>query len=131
MADYSVKGIDEMEAVFLGGMKRARAELGVESFGMQVIDLPPNFDRYPEHDHSESGQEEVYVVLRGGGQIAIGGEQVPLEADRILRVGPAETRKVVSGPEGIRLLALGGTPGQAYEAPEVTKLGAPDPMATS
>ncbi len=130
MADYSVKGIDEMEAAFLGGMKRARAELGVESFGMQVIDLPPNFDQYPEHDHSESGQEEVYVVLRGGGQIAIGGEQVPLEVDRILRVGPAEKRKVVSGPEGIRLLALGGTPGQAYEAPEVTQLGAPDPMAS-
>jgi mannose-6-phosphate isomerase-like protein (cupin superfamily) len=131
MADYAVKSIDEMEAAFLGGMKRARAELGVESFGMQVIDLPPNFDQYPEHDHSESGQEEVYVVLRGGGEIAIGGEQVPLEVDRILRVGPGEKRKVVSGPEGIRLLALGGTPGQAYEAPEVTQLGAPDPMATS
>src|SRR6185312_2391969 len=131
MADYAVKSIDEMEAVYLGGMKRARAELGVESFGMQVIDLPPNFDQYPEHDHSESGQEEVYVVLRGGGQIAIGGEQVPLEVDRILRVGPGEKRKVVSGPEGIRLLALGGTPGQAYEAPEVSRLGVPDPMATS
>ncbi|HEY2717161.1 MAG TPA: hypothetical protein VGI73_13160 [Solirubrobacterales bacterium] len=131
MADYAVKSIDEMEAVYLGGMKRARAELGVESFGMQVIDLPPSFDQYPEHDHSESGQEEVYVVLRGGGQIDIGGEQVPLEIDRIVRVGPGERRKVVSGPEGIRLLALGGTPGQAYEAPEITQLGVPDPMATS
>lgn len=45
MAEYAVKGIDEMEAAYLGGMKKARAELGVESFGMQVIDLPPNFDR--------------------------------------------------------------------------------------
>ena len=26
----------------------------------------------------------------------------------------------------MRVLALGGCPGQAYEAPEVTKLGAPD-----
>ena len=129
MADYALKQIDEMEATFLGGMKKARAELGVESFGMQVIDLPPNFDRYPAHDHSESGQEEVFVVLRGGGEMEIGAERVALDADSILRIGPEETRKVVSGSEGIRLLALGGTPGQAYEAPEVTQLGAPDPMA--
>jgi len=129
VGDYAMKQIDEMEATYLGGMKKARAELGVESFGMQVIDLPPNFDRYPAHDHSESGQEEVFVVLRGGGEMEIGAERVALDADHIVRIGPEETRKVVSGPEGIRLLALGGTPGQAYEAPEVTQLGAPDPMA--
>lgn len=52
MSDYAVKEIDSMEAVYLGAFKRARAELGVESFGMAVIDLPPNFDQYPEHDHS-------------------------------------------------------------------------------
>lgn len=130
MADYAVKRIDEMETAFLGGLKRARAELGVESFGMQVIDLPPNFDRYPAHDHAESGQEEVYVVLRGGGEVEIGEERVALDADSILRVGPEETRKVVSGPEGVRLLAVGGTPGRAYEPPAVTQLGAPDPMAS-
>ena len=129
MADYAVKQIDAMEATYMGGMKKARAELGVESFGMQVIDLPPNFDRYPAHDHSESGQEEVFVVLRGGGEMEIGAERVALDADSIVRIGPAETRKVVSGPEGIRLLALGGTPGKIYEAPDVTQLGAPDPMA--
>ncbi len=129
MGDYAVKQVDAMETTYMGGMKKARAELGVESFGMQVIDLPPNFDRYPAHDHSESGQEEVFVVLRGGGEIEIGGERVALEGDSFVRVGPAETRKVVSGPEGIRLLALGGTPGQVYEAPDLTQLGAPDPMA--
>jgi len=130
MADYAVKQIDEMETTFMGGMKKARAELGVESFGMQVIDLPPNFDRYPDHDHADSGQEGVFVALRGSGQVEIGAERVPLDPDHIVRVGPAETRKVVSGPEGIRLLALGGTPGQVYEAPEVTRIGAPDPMAS-
>jgi mannose-6-phosphate isomerase-like protein (cupin superfamily) len=129
MADYAVKQIDEMETTYMGGMKKARAELGVESFGMQVIDLPPNFDRYPAHDHSESGQEEVFIVLRGGGEIEIGAERVALEADSLVRIGPEETRKVVSGSEGIRLLALGGTPGQVYQAPELTQLGAPDPMA--
>lgn len=129
MADYSVKRIDQMDTAYLGAFKRARAELGVEAFGMQVIDLPPDFDRYPAHDHSDSGQEEVFVVLRGSGEIEIGEERAPLDADHIVRVGPEESRKLLSGPEGIRLLALGGTPGQAYEPPEVTQLGAPDPMA--
>ena len=72
------------------------------------------------------------MVLRGGGEIEIGGERLPLDADHFVRVGPAETRKVVSGPEGIRMLALGGTPGQVYEAPDVApSSAAPDPMATA
>ncbi len=65
MADYTAKQIDEMEAAFGGGMKKARAELGVASFGMQVIDLPPNYSDYPEHDHASDGQEEVYSAMRG------------------------------------------------------------------
>jgi mannose-6-phosphate isomerase-like protein (cupin superfamily) len=129
MSGYAVKRIDEMEAAFGGGFKRARAELGVESFGMQVIDMPPNFDGYPEHDHSEDGQEEVYLALRGGGELEIEGERFPLDPDHVARVGPGVKRKVWPGDEGIRLLALGGMPGQAYEPPEVTKLGGPDPSA--
>ena len=129
MADCDVKRIDDMEAAFLGSFKRARAELGVSSFGMQVIDLPPSFDRYPTHDHGADGQEEVFVALRGTGEVEVDGERLPLDGDHIVRVGPTAPRKVYSGPEGLRLLALGGVPGQAYEAPEVTKLGAPDPMA--
>ena len=73
MADYDVKRIDEMDAALGGAFKRARAELGVESFGMQVLDLPPNLDQYPEHDHAEVGQEEVFVVMRGSAEIEIDG----------------------------------------------------------
>jgi mannose-6-phosphate isomerase-like protein (cupin superfamily) len=131
MSGYTVKSIDEMEAVFRGAFKRARAELGVESFGMQVIDMPPNYDGYPEHDHSHDGQEEVYVALRGGGEIEVGGERFPLDADHIARVDAETKRKVWPGPEGIRLLVIGGIPGREYVAPDITKLGEPDPMAAS
>ena len=81
---YTVKRIDEMEAIFHGSFRRAGAELGVESFGLQVFDMPANFDSYPEHDHSEDGQEEVYVVLSGSGEFEIDGERVPVDprADR-------------------------------------------------
>jgi hypothetical protein len=126
----TVKRIDEMEAVFLGAFKRVRAELGVESFGMQVIDMPANLDRYPEHDHAHDGQEEVFLALRGGGELEVDGERYPLDSDHIARVGPRAKRKVWPGDEGIRVLILGGVPGKPYEAPDVTKLGEPDPLAS-
>jgi mannose-6-phosphate isomerase-like protein (cupin superfamily) len=129
VADFTIKRIDDMEAVFAGAFKRARAELGIEAFGMQVIDMPPNVDQYPEHDHGEDGQEEVYLPLRGAGEIEIEGERHPLEVDTMVRVGPGVTRKIYTGEEPLRVLCLGGVAGKAYEAPEVSKLGAPDPLA--
>jgi mannose-6-phosphate isomerase-like protein (cupin superfamily) len=122
MADYTAKQINEMEAAFGGGLKKARAELGVESFGMQVVDLPPNYGDYPEHDHESDGQEEVYSVMSGSGEIDVEGERIPLTPDILVRVGPATKRKIYSGPDGLRLLALGGTPGAAYQAAEFTEL---------
>jgi mannose-6-phosphate isomerase-like protein (cupin superfamily) len=130
VADYTVKRLDEIEAVFRGGYLRARAALGVESFGMQILEIPPDNDAHPEHDHGHDGQEEVYVVLRGGGEIDIEGERLLLDRDTIVRVGPGTKRKLFSGSEGMRVLALGGIPGRAYEAPDVSKLGAPDPLAS-
>jgi hypothetical protein len=127
----TVKNIDEMEAVYLGAFKRARAELGVESFGMQVIDMPANFENYPEHDHSHDDQEEVFLVMRGGGEIEIDGERFPLDDSHIARVTPEAKRKVWPGPDGIRLVILGGVPGRLYEAPAISQLGEPDPMADS
>lgn len=129
MTTHAVKNIDEMEAVFRGAFKRARAELGVESFGMQIIDMPPNYENYPEHDHEQDGQEEVYVTLRGSGEIEIEGERFLIDEDHVAKVGPGIKRKVWPGDEGLRILVLGGTPGQIYEPSDLTKLGEPDPMA--
>jgi hypothetical protein len=131
MGDYSVKRIDEMEAVYLGAFKRARAELGVESFGMQVIDLPPSYEHYPDHDHSEDGQEEVFIALRGAGEIEIAGERHPLDGEQMARVGPGVKRKVWPGPDGLRMLIVGGIAGKPYEPSPISKLGVPDPMAAS
>jgi mannose-6-phosphate isomerase-like protein (cupin superfamily) len=124
MPTYSVKRIDEMETGFGGGMRLARAALGVTSFGMQVEELPPNFDQYPEHSHSEDGQEEVYVVLRGDAEIEIEGERIPLDTETIVRVGAGVSRRLFPGPQGVRILALGGVPGAAYEPPDFSKIKA-------
>ena len=128
MPGYAVKKIDEMDSMYLGAFKRARAELGVESFGLGIMDLPPNLERYPEHDHSEDGQEEVYVTLSGRAEIDIDGETYTLEPETVVMVGPGTKRKIRTGEEPVRLLAIGGVPGRPYSAPDVSQLGAPDPM---
>lgn len=130
MGEYAVKKIDEMEAVYLGAFKRARAELGVESFGLAVIDLPPDFENYPEHDHAGDGQEEVYMALRGGGEIEIEGERFPLDPEHMVRVAAGTKRKVWPGADGVRVVIIGAVPGGPYEPPAVSKLGEPDPMAS-
>jgi mannose-6-phosphate isomerase-like protein (cupin superfamily) len=124
MSDYTAKRINEMEAGFGGGFVKARAELGVTAFGMQVIQLPPDYADYPEHDHAETGQEEVFLALGGSGWIEIEGERVELDGDTFVRVGPATRRKVYAGPEGLRMLAIGGAPGKPYEIVATTELGA-------
>jgi uncharacterized cupin superfamily protein len=127
VADVTVKRLDEFEAVFGGGLRRVRAGLGVSSFGIQVIELPPNFELYPEHNHTHDGQEEVYTVLTGRATLRIGGKDHELEPGVFARVGPSEKRKFVTEEEGVRILALGATPDSIYHAPEFSEEGAPPP----
>jgi uncharacterized cupin superfamily protein len=124
MSDYTAKHIKDMEAGFQGGFVKARAELGVTAFGMQVIQLPPDYSDYPEHDHAETAQEEVFIALGGSGWIDIEGERVELDGDTFVRVGAETRRKVYAGPQGLRMLAIGGSPGKPYEIAPGTELGA-------
>jgi mannose-6-phosphate isomerase-like protein (cupin superfamily) len=124
MSDYTAKHVKDMEAAFGGGFVKARAELGVTSFGMQVIRMPADYNDYPEHDHEHDGQEEVYLALKGSGWIEIDGERVDLAPDTFVRVAGGVKRKVHSGPEGLQMLVLGGCPGKAYEISEMTELTA-------
>ncbi len=124
MSDYTAKRISEMETGFGGGFVKARAELGATAFGMQVIQLPPEFGDYPDHDHAESGQEEVYVTLSGSGRMELEGESVEMSPEVMVRVAADVKRKVYAGAEGLRMLIIGGTPGQPYEIVPMTELGA-------
>jgi quercetin dioxygenase-like cupin family protein len=70
------------------------------------------FDNQPdqvgkEHDERESGQEEIYVPLRGRGVLRVDGEEVPLEPGRYVLVPPEATRQVMAGPEGLGYLVVG------------------------
>ena len=116
MDGYTVKPIDDMETVNDGIVKLAGAELGVESFGLQVFDFPPEFPDYPEHDHAREGMEEIYIVLRGSAEFEIDGERVPLDRERMIRVAAEQQAEAPARPRrgadpGDRLFA-----GQALRA---------------
>ncbi len=132
MTDVSVLRLERMDALFGGMFVRARASLGVTSFGMNVENLPPHHDSYPNHDHvtdEHDGQEEVYVALSGSATLHVGGDEYVLEPGVFARVGPAEKRRIVPGSDGVQLLCLGGTPGKVYDPPPYTEVGAPPPGA--
>jgi uncharacterized cupin superfamily protein len=84
-----------------------RSELGVSSFGMNVIVLQPG-ERGRIHAHEH--QEEVYLVLEGELTLMVEGEESALGPDRLARVGPPVRRQLVNaGPQRVVLLALGGS----------------------
>jgi mannose-6-phosphate isomerase-like protein (cupin superfamily) len=124
MEPYSVRTIDELASIHGGHVKLAGADLGVEAFGMQVLDLPAGFP-YPEHDHTEDGQEEVYVVLRGTAEFQVDGDRVQAGPGSMLRVAASSRRSMAPGADGVRILALGGTTDRAYQRPADFRLAVP------
>jgi mannose-6-phosphate isomerase-like protein (cupin superfamily) len=112
---YSMVQVDEIEPAGPGGAVRfLRRELGVEAFGVNWFELPPNAEGR-RHDESETGQEEVNVIVRGAGVYRIDDEEVPFAAGTIFRFDPETTRQPVAGPEGVTMVAIGARRG-SYEA---------------
>lgn len=115
MTDVTVKSFDELDShEGKGGFCYAAKSLGVTAWGMNLERFPAGYDRYPEHDHAEDGQEEVYVPIEGSATLTAGDESWELTPGTMARVGPGQTRKIVPGSDGVTMLVLGGTPGQPF-----------------
>lgn len=86
--------------------QRLRSELGVTSFGMNLMTLQPGqVGRIHRHDR----QEEVYVVLEGELTLAIEGEERVLGRYDVARVAAPVRRQLLNrGAERTVVLALGG-----------------------
>lgn len=113
--------IDDLPGLFDGLMKLARSELGITAFGLQVLDLPPSYTTQ-SHNETATGQEELYVALRGDGAVvADGSTGTRLTPEILVVVPPGCDRALQSGPDGLRVLVVGGTPGAAYEPPAWTE----------
>jgi uncharacterized cupin superfamily protein len=121
MSEVTVKRIDEVEPYQGPGalegieFKPLGRALGVTAWGMNVLKIAPGTTTYPEHDHGEDGQEEVYLVLEGSTTLRAGDEDRRLERGEVVRVPPGVKRTWKPGEQGVTLLAIGATPGKAYE----------------
>jgi uncharacterized cupin superfamily protein len=86
--------------------QRLRQELGVSTFGLNLIRLRPG-QRGRIHRHER--QEEVYVVLEGTLTLYTEGEPRELGRGDLARVAPDVRRQLVNRhAEPLLLLALGG-----------------------
>jgi mannose-6-phosphate isomerase-like protein (cupin superfamily) len=121
MSDVIVKQLEEVDpysgvhAIPGIRFRPAGRAMGVSAWGMNVIELDPGCERYLEHDHAKDGQEEVYVILRGSATLRSEAKEWQVPVGALVRVGPLTKRKFIPGPQGVTLLAIGGTPGKAYE----------------
>jgi tetratricopeptide (TPR) repeat protein len=128
---YTVAKLDELEpAARLApgapddGRKRfdVRRNLDISAFGVQAFSAPNGGTVISEHDETllgEAGQEELYIVMSGAATFEIDGESIEAPTGALVNVQPTAKRKATATEDGTTILAVGGTPGKAYEvAPE-------------
>jgi hypothetical protein len=119
-AGYAGRSLDELPSLWDGFAKLVRAGLGITAFGAQVMDLPPDYTT-ESHDEADTGQQELYVALRGAGAVVIGDERLPLDPEHLVRVDAGVDRVLASGPDGLRVLCIGSVPGAPYTPPPWTE----------
>ena len=85
--------------------RAATKALELEKAALSYQRVPPSY-RFP-YGHTHETQEEVYVVLRGSGQMKVDDEIVELKEWDAVRVPPGTWRGYEAGPEGLELLVVG------------------------
>ena len=85
--------------------RHATHALGLEQSGLGYQRLPPDA-RFP-YGHTHRTQEEVYVVLAGGGRMKLDDTVVELRRWDAVRVAPGTWRGYEAGPDGLELLVIG------------------------
>jgi quercetin dioxygenase-like cupin family protein len=110
---FTIKHLDECEKN--GRWSLVRRGLGVESFGLNVVEIEKGYS-IPEHNELERDQEEVFIVLDGNAVLVIDGQEHPAPAGTFARVAPPLMRTVRNGGETpVRLLIVSAPTKSGYE----------------
>ena len=113
MADgYTIKQLDDCEKN--GRWSLVRRGLGVESFGLNVVEIEQGYS-IPEHNELERDQEEVFIILDGDAVMVVDGEDHPAPAGTFVRVAPSVLRTVRNDAETpVRLLIVSAPTTSGY-----------------
>lgn len=125
MAGYTIVNLKDVEdqAPKFGFAPNLEARfasepLELEKSGVSYQRLAPNF-RAP-FGHRHKVQEEVYVVVGGGGRLKLDDEVVEVKKWNAVRIAPETMRCLEGGPEGIEILAV-GAPATGLQDAEMTE----------
>jgi hypothetical protein len=128
MSGYVVAHLDEIDEMDDGRCpwRPIRHHFGITAFGVNAWTARDAGDRIiNEHDESEpDSNEELYLVLRGRAVFELDGDRVVAPAGTLVFAHPGVQRTAVAEEPQTTIIALGGTPGKAYE-PNGWELWAP------
>ena len=113
MSDFTIAAPNEMETA--GSWMLVRRTLGLETFGINMVDIGPG-ERIPEHDETGRDQEEVFLALDGDATLVVDGEEHALPEGSFARLDVHLTRTVANnGSEPIRVLICSAPRTSGYE----------------
>ena len=92
-----------------GNWELVRRTLGVGSFGLNVVAIPPG-EGIPEHDETRRDQEEVFLVLSGEPTLVIDGQDHPARAGTFARLDPEHARTVRNDGESAASVLIVSAP---------------------
>jgi hypothetical protein len=119
VSGYAVAHVDEIDELDDGRepYRPVRHHFGITAFGVNAWTARAAGDRIiNEHDESEpDANEELYLVLRGHAVFELDGDRVEAPAGTFVFVPPGVKRTAFAEEPGTTIIALGGTPGKAYE----------------
>src|SRR5918995_2686189 len=128
MSGYAISSLDEIEEVSDGRCpsRPVRHHFGITSFGVTAWTARDAGDRIiNEHDESEpDAAEELYLVVRGRATFELAGDRVAAPTGTLIFAPPGVKRTAFAEEPETTVIALGGTPGKAYE-PDGWELWAP------
>lgn len=128
MSNYAVAHLDEIDEVDDGRcpLRPVRHHFGITAFGVNAWTARDTGDRIiNDHDESEpDSNEELYLVLRGRAVFELDGDSVDAPAGTLVFARPGVKRTAFAEEPETTIIALGGTPGKAYE-PDGWELWAP------
>jgi mannose-6-phosphate isomerase-like protein (cupin superfamily) len=123
MSGYAVAHLDQIEEISDGRcpMRPVRHHFGITSFGINAWTARDAGDRIiNEHEETEEAeedeQEELYLVQRGRATFQLDGQAVDAPAGTLVYARPDVVRTAFAEEAGTTIVAIGGTPGKAYEA---------------
>lgn len=121
MGSYKAAHLEEIAIIDDGRqpMRPVRAHFGITSFGATTWTAAAAGDRIlNEHDEDEEdGQEELYFVHTGRARFEVGGDTVDAPTGTFVFVPAGVMRTAFAEEAGTTIVALGGTPGKAYDNP--------------